>query len=372
MKTLALTFMTSVALAFSASPALANGTVGTASQATGYRFALIADISEGSSFDLISGPSTLNNAGAAAFPAFKTLPSGERLASIIASDGKSTTTIFSTTDPNPLLGTPWINNAGRVAFRASVNGTEGIFVGSGQGLTTIATGQFDNFLSMNNHGQVAFATGHFEEASHEIFVGSGGPLTRIGAGRYPVINDRGTVVFLSNDQIYTGNGGAVTPITGPATSLNIGQAYSADINDADVVAVSSVGSGVFKVANGQVTTVADPSGPYNDFGAVSINNRGEVAFEAGGSSVPRGIYTGSDPVADKVIALGDSLFGSTVQQFTFWIGELNDRGQVVFNVVLANGTSGVVVATPKGNAAGVHQGRYDKTDRYSSVMRSPF
>jgi hypothetical protein len=70
-----------------------------------------------------------------------------------------------------------------------------------------------------------------------------------------------------------------------------------------------------------------------------------VAFlgypDAGG----QGIFTGPDPVADKVIRTGDPLFGSTVTAVNFEHG-LNDAGQIVFLAELADGTRGVFRADP--------------------------
>ncbi len=58
-----------------------------------------------------------------------------------------------------------------------------------------------------------------------------------------------------------------------------------------------------------------------------------------------GIYTGADPIADEVIGLGDSLFGSTVTSLGFYKDGFNDNGDVAFGYSLANGVSGIAVAT---------------------------
>ena len=70
-----------------------------------------------------------------------------------------------------------------------------------------------------------------------------------------------------------------------------------------------------------------------------------------------GIFTGLDPVADKLIASGDSLFGSTVANIpgpdyapglniNFSSRGLNNRGQSAFFARLADGTSGIFRADP--------------------------
>ena len=84
-----------------------------------------------------------------------------------------------------------------------------------------------------------------------------------------------------------------------------------------------------------------------------MNNLGKPVFLAGLDNGAFGIFTGPDPVADKVIQLGETLFGSTATSFTLVpVGEnygntdINDAGQVAFHYQLANGRQGIAVATP--------------------------
>ncbi len=99
------------------------------------------------------------------------------------------------------------------------------------------------------------------------------------------------------------------------------------------------------------TTFANNDGSFRNFAGNSINNRGTVTFlarlDAGGS----GVFTGPDPVADKVIATGDPLLGSTVANLAISQSEpgvgLNEKGQIAFFAELANGTQGIYRADPK-------------------------
>jgi len=61
-----------------------------------------------------------------------------------------------------------------------------------------------------------------------------------------------------------------------------------------------------------------------------------------------GIFTGGDPVRDRGIGEGDALAGSVVSHFiTDSIRSgLNNKGQIVFYVVLADGRAGVYRADP--------------------------
>jgi uncharacterized protein (TIGR03437 family) len=127
------------------------------------------------------------------------------------------------------------------------------------------------------------------------------------------------------------------------------------INDQGTVAFSgSVGAqigrpAVFKVDGKQVTTVATGA---DMFTPVNINNNGVVAFGrlTGGGGELAGIYVGPDPQADKVVAVGDAMFGSTVNSLAGFGRApgrfLNDRGQIALYYALANGLKGVAVATP--------------------------
>lgn len=55
------------------------------------------------------------------------------------------------------------------------------------------------------------------------------------------------------------------------------------------------------------------------------------------SAATVGIFTGPDPIADRVIASGDSLFGSTVVGLDLKPTRLNDGGQIAFGASLADG-----------------------------------
>ena len=78
----------------------------------------------------------------------------------------------------------------------------------------------------------------------------------------------------------------------------------------------------------------------------AINDAGHVAFFAfvKGESGDSGIFNGPDPVANKIIQTGDSLFGSTVSSLQ--LGGINAFDEVVFRAVLADGRDFIVIGTP--------------------------
>jgi hypothetical protein len=125
---------------------------------------------------------------------------------------------------------------------------------------------------------------------------------------WPALNDAGTVAFhrLFNDrageELVTGNGGALT-------------------------------------------VVADTSGPFESFGQLfgitppALNNHGDIAFGAGLDAGGSGIFVGPRAVADRVIATGDTLDGSTVTSLRFCDEGLNDAGQLAFQATFQDSTA---------------------------------
>jgi hypothetical protein len=84
--------------------------------------------------------------------------------------------------------------------------------------------------------------------------------------------------------------------------------------------------------------IADTSGGYCNFGNVDINDSGRVVFEARldgnrkcgdfHSKSYDGIFTGSDPVYQRVVTLGDSELGVHQYFDSVRLGELNNSGQI--------------------------------------------
>lgn len=56
-------------------------------------------------------------------------------------------------------------------------------------------------------------------------------------------------------------------------------------------------------------------------------------------------------MANRVIAVGDSLFGSSVVNVGLWSEGLNDSGDIAFSYFLADGRFGVAVAHVPGAGA---------------------
>ena len=254
-------------------------------------------------------------------------------------------TAYEYLDFGPLAPTvsPAINNAKQVAFyaRAKDGSGEGIFAGPDPATDAVAvagpgtpfTGINPQFTAMNNGGVVAFAA-TLAGGRKGIFTATRGvPATEIvsnalafGTFAPPQINDFGRVAF------------AATTPGGSERIVTAGVGLSPD----------TVGSAGGAYAGFYVAEQTDYF--------VDINNAGTVVFHARLRDGGHGIFTGNDPVADKLIAVDDVLFGQRVTAVNFRPGGLNDLGQLAFSYTLADGRTGVAVATPvpePGAAAGV-------------------
>jgi len=101
-------------------------------------------------------------------------------------------------------------------------------------------------------------------------------------------------------------------------------------------------AGVFTSRGGLVTTVADNTGPFSSFGRPSLNDVGQVVFTAdldqfGPNGFPlQGVFTGPDPVKDKVLQSGDIYEGVPVSSVFTCSEALNNFGQIVMTVVSEN------------------------------------
>jgi hypothetical protein len=287
---------------------------------------------------------------------------------------------------------PSINELGEVAFQGNLRrlttrpecGTpeqrerrQGVFLGKGGTLTTIAHsinppggGFIAEFLvadqSVNSFGMVALVPELDETFDHGLFVGSkSGNFDQRFLADTPTpdgfdfnnlssrvsLNEVGQIafdsglndtniggIFLSNPDgtfrtIVDNSGG----LSAGDPSLNIfGRvAFTASRFDEDDNQIFSISTS----RGGPVTTVAESSpGGYESFREPSLNDFGNVAFTADVQPDPdvfstiQGVFTGPDPVADKVLQVGDIYEGVTVTSVVTCAEALNNLGQIVMTV----------------------------------------
>lgn len=364
--------------------------------AASYTFTKIAESSPGG-LSIPGGYPALNNDGQVVFDGVV----GVGDTRIFLGDGGPLTTIAMTT-PSGFTGFTTggydAGASGVAAFFAQFSGGTSISRGNGAATTTISsstTHPHGAYLSVNAAGVVAFTLP--DNDGYGIYYGSGGPATPVafaGTARphstlgNPSINASGQVAYQANDPtggpgfpterlfVFTPGEGSteVTNSTSGGFAVPAGLAANAVLSDSGAVAFQAMSGGALPPAgagfifvpsvtgvylaepNGTpppaytVSLITDTTGPYDSFSfnaidGISINSSDTVAFRATlDSGGGHGIFTGDDPVADKVIKTGDALFGSTVTSVQFGRFALNDSGSVAFFANLQDGRSVIVRA----------------------------
>jgi hypothetical protein len=336
-----------------------------------YTFTVVAD--ESGPYASFNHFPAVNVSGNTVFIGTRDGGSGDDL---VVGDGTSSSVYASTPFPaefNSFLEQPSINNNDVVAvYGQSTVYSYGIFSTAGSGVTEIGSliglfGGFETYNSgaINDAGFVAFqgdADSGFNGGFKGVYVGNGGAPTAIadqGDGFSAFfgktdLNNLGQAVFRSDGQLLVGDG--VAPLITIADTLGALSGFSdASINDGGLVAfVASLdagGNGVYTGDGTTLTTIVETD--TSDFlfvnNQVAINNSGNLVFQSsldvsvGGGE---GLFTGTDPFADKVIRTGDALLGSTVTDIEIQVEAINDAGQIVFWVSLADGNSAIVRADP--------------------------
>jgi hypothetical protein len=322
----------------------------TTSEAHAVSFTPIADTNTSfSSFDFFP---SINNNGTVVFSAVSKAGGS----AIFSSSNSTTSTIYDSSATLSL--SPAINDAGTVAFGTNRGGSSGVLTIDSQGnLATIAENTdprvFDNPV-INNKGTVALSS--MAAGGREIFISNQGVKTTIAdtSGVYSVLdgyalNDAGVVSFSASLKaggrgIFTVDGGVTNTIAN--TSDRFSFLFPPALSNTGTVAFKGVlpklaGEGIYTAHGGKITPIADNSGAFSFFENPAINNQDTVAFKAVLKDGGLGIYTGADPVANKIISTGDTLLGSTVTNLFLSRKGINDANQIVFYAQLANGTSGI-------------------------------
>lgn len=219
-----------------------------------------------------------------------------------------------------LICCPFLNNRGDMAlFGVLTDGTEGIFTVNRGRLETIAdnNGPYTFFApvgGINNRGQVAFIGDPDDTERANVVLGDGRRLLVVAdaSGPYafftdPAVNDPGQVAFFA----YTDGFLSQRIVFWNRRSLR---------------------------------EIASSEGPFEFFfGRLLLNNAGVLVFNARLGTGGVGTFTGPDPVADKVLAPGDSFADSVIVNAT--ATGLNDAGRVVLSVELADGRHGFWLTT---------------------------
>ena len=335
-----------------------------------YSFTAIAD-NTGPYTNLCAWPA-VNGSGQVLFDAAKG-PYGEGL---VLSNGATTTEIAGFSSPNSGFGSDQvINNAGEVAwFDGSVNGLHNsVYTWSGGSQTTVANSsgfysidQFGPGPSMNNNGTVLFVGQSCATGRVGIYSGSGGAVTTIvdtsngfsDFGLAPTINDAGTVAFSATDKttglvgLYTASNGAISKVvdtSGPIAAFLSRGAVNIS-NDGTLSFLAQLDSGDYAIYRGtaqSLQVVADTTGVFAGFEDQPIvNSQGQIAFVGHLKSGDTGIFTGPNPVADKIVTTSDVIGDETIVGIWALGTEFADNGWVTFVAQTQSGKEILYVGHP--------------------------
>jgi len=236
----------------------------------------------------------------------------------------SVTPLIDSAGPYGLFGGPAINAAGSVAVNATLDagGEELVLVNPGGTLSTVAD-----------------TTGAFFSFYPEVDVTN---INNPGAIMFNAVRDDG------RNGVYLHNGATVVPVV--ESGVEFDSVGAGDVNDDGVIPVNTVLAGGGERAlwlwnDGVLTPIADSTGEFDHFGSPAINSKGGLAFTAFLDTGGYGVFTGGDPIGDRVLVPGQSLFGSTVLDAYTWHG-LDDFGRIAIQYTLASGREGIILATP--------------------------
>ncbi|NET41260.1 choice-of-anchor tandem repeat NxxGxxAF-containing protein [Okeania sp. SIO2B3] len=278
-----------------------------------------------------------------------------------------------------------------VAFFATLDtGESGIYlVKRGETIfipITNTDGDFSSFLpglSLNDNNTVAFLA-NLDSGGQEIFKSDGATTTQItqcttinllecplgkSPENSPSINNDGTVAFASENGVFVGDGGPNSIIVSDPDSFLNDHYREANINNSGWVSAFAHNAGpgqiIFSadgedgsiIVGNQFDTHNSPD-TFWHLGTSSINNEGQVAFMAQQAGGYKGIFTGGDAVADKVVAVGDYLLDGTgeriidskIADLSFDRQSMNDSGEIAFWAKFENGIQGIFRSNPLGDS----------------------
>ncbi len=263
---------------------------------------------------------------------------------------------------------PDLNGAGNTSFY-------GDLAGGGQGVLLVREGNLETLAgtrggfagigplgpTMNEAGTVAFRADRATRVSG-VFTADRAAVTTVAEtdGRWcrfhglPVIDRGGTVVFRADrgdgvEGVYAVRDG-VTETVAETGDFFATLARFPSVDDHGTVAfaatLSGGGAGVFTVDAHVITQVTEPDGAFETYRGALITGTGTVIFIATPRCGSLGLFVGPDPEADRIVALGDALFDSSVAEFAANPVSVNAAGQVAVRTTLADGRQLILRVDP--------------------------
>ena len=122
------------------------------------------------------------------------------------------------------------------------------------------------------------------------------------------------------------------------------------VNDDGTVAFVATlragGAGIFTVDEARISRIIDTDGAFESFRDVLITNDGALVLSATPQAGSLGLFAGPDPEADRILALGEPLLGSTVAEFASNPVSVNAVGNVAIRARLTDGRQLILRADP--------------------------
>jgi hypothetical protein len=287
------------------------------------------------------------------------------------------TTIASTGNAVPGRGTmnsvskPAISDTGNVAFRATYSS------GGGSVLRSSSTGLQEVFNDVNSLNNVRI--NNADRVLSSVQNGSGNPIevqsrtvtgtTTIhasnassgafssyfsGGAPSPDFNNNGDVVLHgilrsnSQDGIYVQSAAGVQAVASGVNGL-VFFGNNADINNNGLVAfvarTSADPAGTLSVYTGSSSVAPTLVASRSSFTSIldngpAINDVGDILFQAT-SSGSSAIFSGGNPLTDRVIGTGDTLDGGKLTGLLFGRGMLNNSGNFVMYAEIDDTNDGI-------------------------------
>lgn len=264
---------------------------------------------------------------------------------------------------------PSVGPGGSVAFLGADAAGEGLYTTSSRGGGVLLTIRGENFgvsslasPSASSNGTVVFsgvddATGaagvYAADADGNVITINGSNFGKVSSTR---VSDTGTVAFSAVDSLgeaglyMTSGGGVLLTIKGESFGQGISSVDMNGNDDVVFVGVDELGAtGLYRADGGGLKGTIPLNWPQAA-STVGLNDNGLVV--AGLSSLARSESLESIAMTDlagsfqsTIISVGDPLAGSTVTSLSFSPDGLNNANQLAFFAALADGSSGLFIAT---------------------------
>lgn len=356
------------------------------------RFRLVPIAWTGDRFtDFAPYVASIADSGTVAFQATTRMCDGRSSTGIFTGDG-ATITVVAEPTASPaaaFVSHPAIDGHGNLSVYVRLaSGADAVLV-AGPGGTRVLADSRSVFRSIGSAGPTMNRAGAVGFRAHDgageerpvAFMAFEGRLTPVNeAGRFraieglPMVNDQGHMAIRATsgaaEGIYLWRDGALETVveTGSPSSPEWANRASTVasrlgrfpflLSDDSVVFEGTVGDrdGIYVASGAGISCVIQgrPAGQagFESFRGAYVDHSGAVVFYATPANGTIGLYSGADPVADRIVGVGDRLWGVTggdarITEVVMNPVSINARGQLAVRLRLADGRGAIVRLDPE-------------------------